>query len=362
MAYIGGSLNCNKATFQNSGNRSLVADGIRVNGVVHLGKGFISNGEVRLVGSRIGDSLDCSGGSFHNAGNRALHADRMEVEGCVFLRNGFQAEGIVDLTKTLIKGYFVHTGVESSEESIISFQAARIGVLWDDKKSWPNKGKLYLDGLEFERIHNQAPLDADSRIKWLRLQPDDKYFPQPYEQLAKVLKNMGHEEEAKKILIAKNEDPAYLKSMSWLAKRWHKLLGATIGYGHKPWKAMRYVVFFILLGTLLFNAGFKTEVMSPTKSDAYKTIPGTNIQYIRADYPEPYAFMYSLDLFLPIVNFRVAEYWQPNDNKTAQLNVFDLFSIPISGLFLQIYLWFHIALGWLLTSLLVVGLSGLVRR
>jgi hypothetical protein len=60
-------------------------------------------------------------------------------------------------------------------------------------------------------------------------------------------------------------------------------------------------------------------------------------------------FIYSLDVFLPISNFHQEEYWMPRAN-------------DVWGYLLLCYFWVHIALGWMLTTLGVAGLTGLVRK
>jgi hypothetical protein len=61
------------------------------------------------------------------------------------------------------------------------------------------------------------------------------------------------------------------------------------------------------------------------------------------DSPKFNSLVYSIDTFVPLVNLYQAKYWLPNNR------------------FLRLYHWVHIAFGWILTTLLVVGLTGLVR-
>ena len=100
---------------------------------------------------------------------------------------------------------------------------------------------------------------VQERIKWIRRQPADHFYPQPYEQLAAVLRKAGHETEARDILIAKNEDPERLKHMGWRARKWHRFLGRTIGYGYRPLKALGFMLGFVLAGWLLFYIGFPLQ-------------------------------------------------------------------------------------------------------
>ena len=151
-ANIGGTLDCKEGEFINPGGCALFADGINVKSTVLLRGGFKAKGEVRLPSATIGGNLDCSngpkketkGGEFINPEGRTLFADGLNVKGSVFLINGFKAEGKICLESAIINNNFVYTGVESPEKAILSLRSAKIGVLWDQKESWPKKGNLYL--------------------------------------------------------------------------------------------------------------------------------------------------------------------------------------------------------------------------
>jgi hypothetical protein len=59
--------------------------------------------------------------------------------------------------------------------------------------------------------------------------------------------------------------------------------------------------------------------------------------------------IYSLDVFLPIVDLRQESYWLPVAN------------LPKRGL-VEYYYWLHVTLGWVFTTLSVAGLTGLVKK
>ena len=65
--------------------------------------------------------------------------------------------------------------------------------------------------------------------------------------------------------------------------------------------------------------------------------------------------MYSVDTFVPLIDLHQSKYWLPNAKRGNKL-----LGLHIGGL-LRLYLWIHIVMGWALTTLLVVGLTGLVR-
>ena len=58
--------------------------------------------------------------------------------------------------------------------------------------------------------------------------------------------------------------------------------------------------------------------------------------------------MYSLDTFLPIVDFGQQQRWQPNTNGGL-------------GWFALVAYWFEVASGWFISTLFVIGFTRLVR-
>lgn len=109
-ANIGGDLQCNGGNFANPGKQALIADGIEVGGTVFMSEGFTAKGAVRLRGATIGGNLECGGGAFENPGRDALTADRMKVGGNVVMCESFTAKGEVRLLGADIGGDLVCRG------------------------------------------------------------------------------------------------------------------------------------------------------------------------------------------------------------------------------------------------------------
>ncbi len=353
-ATIGGYLDCDGGQFINKGAKALNAGAVKLNGSVYLSEGFKAEGEVNLVIATIGGDLGCSGGKFINKWATALSASGMKVKGNVYLRNGFKAEGEVDLIAATIDGHFQWRDVNSREKAMLNLRSATIGTLWDDANSWPDPGRLFLHGLVYNEIYADAPRDANSRTDWLRRQPD--FWPQPYEQLAAVLRKSGQERDARKILIAKNEDRARL-AKTWSEKCWYHVLGPMIGYGYRPLNALWGVAAFVALGWVLFGIGYRARLITPQSESAYvkgsvSTAEGRELSDV---YPRFNFLVYSVDTFVPLIDLHQAKYWLPNAHRGREL-----LKIKAGGL-LRLYLWIHITMGWALTMLLVAGLTGLVR-
>jgi hypothetical protein len=166
------------------------------------------------------------------------------------------------------------------------------------------------------------------------LQPKEQFHPQPYEQLAKVLRQQGREEDARQILIAKNDERVRLAKMSRCSRLWHRFLGWSLGYGYRPWRPLWGALFFAILGVVFFGRGHRNDLMQMKDGSLDRSF---NL------------IVYTIDLFVPVVNFHQAEAWWPDASRDRW------------GGWLRVYAWTHMAAGWVITTLLIVGLTGLVR-
>lgn len=371
-AAIGGNLECHGSEFSNANAQVLNADGVKVDGSVSLNNGFRAEGEVRFLGATIGSNLDCDDGHFRNEGRRALNADGLKVEGNVFLGEGFECVGEIDFTRARLGSLVFRPAVEP-REATLDLRSATIGTFWDDPASWPAPGNLFLHGLTYGELFHKASTDPEQRLAWLRRQPKDQFYPQPYEELAEVLRRSGHEEEGQRILIGRAKDHAEFlfgpegpKNTWWKCLRdvrwWsYRIWGPLIGYGYRPWRPIWPALVVMFLGCLFFWGGGVGNLMAPTKVAAYTPDGTCEQKEIAEDYPNYNPILYSIDSFVPLVDLRVATYYLPNANRGA--NVLRWAGLTLTwGSLLRFYLWIHIAAGWMLTTLLVVGLTGLVRR
>jgi hypothetical protein len=372
-ARIGGNLECTGTQLENPNGDALSADGMTVEGDVFLDQGFHATGEVRLLGVRIGGQLSCRGARLENPNGDALSADGMTVEGDLFLDEGFHATGKVRLLGSHIKGDLscrnarfenpngdaLNVQRSTVEGSIfldrselngaLNLQYSRLRVIVDDEGSWPQRGRLRIDGLEYEGFAgDRTPTDARRRLEWLRRQLPD-FRPQPYDQLARVFRRMGREADAVEVLIAKQEDLIRHGKLSWWGRLTRRILGVTIGHGYRSGRALLWSLAFVIAGALIFGWANARGLMAPSSpeilTDPLYRAGGT----IPPDYPRFEALAYSLDAFLPIVDLHQEGFWLPDAGKPF-------------GALVRIYLWIHIAAGWFLSTLFVSGVTGLVRR
>ncbi len=378
------STRLNSLSLQASRLPGVQADRLEAGGDVLL-RGAQVEGAARLLGARLGGDLSCAG-----AWLKALNLQGAMVAGALFLRGNARVTGLLNLTD------------------------ARVGSIVDAEESWPGQGNLVLDGCRYDRLGGTgSPLTAEARIKWLDLQDPAhwgvNFWPQPWEQCALVLREMGHAEEARKVLIEKEKrQRAALRrasgkagsgserALAWLlavmvfaALSWEAgsllsfaalsagaavlvaahvpairdaLFGALIAYGHRPRRAFLWLALAWFIGGVLSQAAADQGQIKPNNvravmSAAWSGCAGAANQpecFLEApegaSYPRFSAWIYSADTLLPIVDLELQNYWIPAEEAG-----------PL-GAFARWFLWAQIAFGWALSLLAVAGFSGLIRR
>lgn len=312
-ADIGGNLECNGAKFMNKKGNAFWGDGITTKGHIFLNQ-IESEGQFRLVSAHIGGDLYCDRASFKNKEETALRLRQATVEGRLCLNEIEKVEGKIDLSNT------------------------KTGAFRDDDKSWPDQGNLIINGFDYGSFADYTPTEIDTRLEWLKLQPQREYIPQPYQQLAKVYRKMGRDRDAKKVLLEKERMRREYGDIGELAKLWCWFLDFTIGYGYVIGRAVGFVAAIILLGTSIFYYSKECRILLETSAAA-------------SEIAKPYfnAFFYSIDMFVPFLDLQLEKYWMPD--ATTKL-----------GWWVQLYRYFHIISGWVFSTLLVAGFTGLIRR
>jgi len=359
-ASIGGQLDCSKGHFFNEKGYALFADGANITADVFLSYGFEAKGQVRLWGACIGGDLACNRGHFFNQEKYALVINGANIEGDVYFTNSFTAQGRVSLVSTRIDDTLYLKQINNPQQMILDLSFARVNTLADEAKSWPGENRLHLNGFTYNTISESSPPDSKQRLKWLRLQPEREFALQPYEHLAGVLRTNGHEDAAIEILIGKQRDRLSYGGLKGWELFWNRFLGKTIAYGYRPQRALWYSLVVVFLGTFFFWRGYEVGLISPSSNFAPFDESKLNSE-VAVNYPSFNPLIYSLDVFLPIVDFHQESHWLPNSKKRSDKTLPFLFKTR-SDILLRWYFWLHIVLGWVFTSLWVAGFTGLIRN
>jgi hypothetical protein len=145
-----------------------------------------------------------------------------------------------------------------------------------------------------------------------------------YDQLAAAYLRTGYEEAARKVRIAKQWHRRAVLNPAGRLLNW--LLYVTVGYGYRTWLAGAWLAGLIAIGTWVFSHAY------PDNMTPVSTHP-----------PAFHALAYTLDVLVPIVNLGQQNAWQPQD----------------SALY---WSWALTGAGWVLTTAVVAGLTGILKR
>lgn len=366
-ATIARSLECDRGRFEAtfvkdvpSSAVALRAEAIAVAGEVLLRKGFLAIGEVRLFGARIEHNLDCRAGTFrahkHTDSGAALVASRAKIKGDLLLSEGFVAEGPVLLDGVEIDGV-LRTG--KGQFRTLDLSDASAGLIADHADSWPDAGNLKLDGFAYNRI-SKGPHDADERVNWVERQKT--FARQPYRQLARVLEDTGDDVGAKRVLSA-------MQRKAWEGRgTWGRILGfilrVTIGYGYFPLRALRLLILLVLAGGIVYTLGYNFGSIVPNDKDAFSNFEKTCT--VPPQYERFSPITYSLENTLPLVKLGIQDKWTPAPERRATCWPARAIAwVPPAATHpgaIRIFRWFQICIGWLLGTLFVGGVTGVLRK
>jgi len=365
-AQLAADFDCAGATVSCTGELATDAVQVQVGGSVIL-RGAHFEGEVRLVASQIAADLDCTDALLVNPGLNALEMSRTVVGGAFFLRGKARVDGVLAMT------------------------GASVGTIHDQASCWPKAGELLLNRCLYGAFID-SPVDAESRLDWLARQTPQRwgedFWPQPYEQLATVFREMGHIEDSRSVLLVKERRQRRARRARARNPVWRTVfavqdtvLAATVGYGRQPLLALVWLLFFWALGVAVFANAERLGALKPNNAVVLRspewTLCGLDISEQRSlvssqepasglarkgqnqlecfldrweasSYPEFNPWMYSLDVLLPVLEMGQKAFWRPNPSKTGG-------QVAIS------YFYFQSVVGWALSLLAVAGFSGLVK-
>jgi len=423
-AQIGDDLDCEGGQFEVNEGNALFAAGADVKGGVFLSGAFKATGRVSLLDAHIGGSLGCVAGHFEVKEGDALAADRIDVKGSVFLGGGFKATGRVRLLGAKIGGnlectrgqFEAPTGSALSLDRAIVQGAwhlyelpqplrvdashADVAVLIDDLSAWA-PGSV-LDGFRYTTLGGRASTTGTDRLKWLGKQPGEQlgngysgidFRPQPWRQLQRVLRDMGHTEDAKQVGIAFEDHlraigrlgqsppgtPAPLAALKRVvAKAGHFTFGLLAGYGYRPIRLLGWMagVWFVCGAMYWWLALPPRSAMAPSdplvfQNPAYREClpdkdpkPGNwyLCDALRGEYATFSPLAFSLDVMLPVVDLGQEKSWGTFVPTPREKPLEELFGHFHWGHVARLLIWFEILFGWLSSLLLVAIVSGFSRR
>jgi hypothetical protein len=372
---IGGDLACTGGKFgraPTSRGEALNAESAQVAGHAFLNDGFAAEGEVWLLGIKVGGDLNCAGGTF-----KSLSADYANIKRSVFLNKQFTIAGTVRLPCAQIGGSVMLDGgkfgelylqnatigenlfldeIQITEGMTIDLRNASADTLCDDPESWPTRGKLHLNGFLYRHISSGTKAtSAKMRLEWLGRQGE--FRGQPYRQLAKVLREMGDDRGARLVGFQMESRRRRHEDHTWRSRIAGWVLKATIGYGVYPLRVVWWLLGLTIFGAALFHYAYQAGAMTPAGQTAY-------VYFQQHHEPPPYekqfnCVVYSLENSVPVLRLGQDSNWTPDPAARNSARVPWWLTVPS---LLRCFRWTQIIIGWILGTLFVAGVTGVVRK
>lgn len=216
----------------------------------------------------------------------------------------------------------------------VTLRQVRCTVLDDNEVFWGATGRIDLEEFRYDSLRHPIDLrddgEVDRRLRWLRQAMRRTYRPGPYDQFAEMLRAGGNDEHAATVLVEKQrlryravaEGRRRLRPLVLL---WSWLQRAMVGYGYRPARALAWLVVAWLLGSIWFATGPELEEINADDELSWN------------------AWLYTIDLVVPIVDFGNKNRWNPPG----------LSQWIASGL---------IVTGWVLATTVAAGVTRLLKR
>ena len=381
-ARITGQLDLKGAKLSKPDGHALALDRAEITGGAFL-TGLEATGEVRAPGARITGQLDLRGAKLTNPDGVALSLDRAEITGNAVL-TALEATGEVrapgariagqldlrgakltnpggnalDLSNATLNTVFLNEAITAEGRMNLSFASVRVLSVGAKKSA---KGLPLLSGAQgwtVGAVHGFLRTDRNSARDWLdtldtpaRTSGRKDFAAQPWKELAKIYDQIGQPEDGRRLRFWAAQRTTRVTPLTSKLIRWP--YAALVGYGYYPalillWLTALWISVFVL-------CSLNAPAFTPTDLRVSTTtiVIGSQSEEVRVtgatatplNYPSFNAALFAVDTAIPAAATGQAAAWRVTDNAW------------LPGIFAFIK-----GFAWVLTALLLAGVTGLLRK
>jgi hypothetical protein len=255
-ASIGGQFWLNNAEVHSTVDWAINAPTAIITGGVYA-RGLTAHGGLNLFAAVVGESIELRAAALRSCHRPALRAPGIRLGGDLLLDEAARLAGDVDLTRAEVGGSLTMAGATLDNDTTISLRHASIGVLdmtalcpppaavdlhaasiatiRDEPRTWPQR--FTFDMLTYQDLDPVLP--AAERLAWLA-RGSDGYHPQPFEHLAAHYRQLGHDRDARAVLVAHHR--LRRRALRPLGRVWGYIEDVAVGYGYLPARALGWLL------------------------------------------------------------------------------------------------------------------------
>jgi hypothetical protein len=372
-ARITGQLALTGANLTNPDGNALSLDGAQIDGGAFL-RNLTATGAVRALGARITGQLALTGANLTNPKGDALSLDRAQIDGGAVL-DDLTATGAVralgaritgqlrfrgakltnpkghalDLDGAQIDGLFLGTDSGGRMSGGLSLAQAHIGVL---SAHGTLAAPLFAAGWKLGDVHGVIRESGRTARVWLD-SDTGTFSSQAWHELAALFDRVGQPTEARRLRFEAARRTT--RHAPWYAKPLRWAYGVTVGHGYYPLRAAGWLaaIFFAALlltsnvpqvfGPADLSAAVPASVLNAAPRDELPT-GADSCEELEPGYPCFAPVQLAVSVAVPVVDTVQASAWQPVG--AAALTVVGVLRVA----------------AWVLTALLLAGVTGLLRR
>ncbi len=258
---------------------------------------------------------------------------------------------------------------EIEEERVKKKEAKKLPVIPTNFTTAHERESFYVeyDRLRFKR-DDEDNTKRDSAVR--------RFKPQPYLQLAKTYRAAGYQAAARKVIVRLERNETRYSDIGGFAILWRWLLDLTIQYGHALFRPIIILAVWVALSATVFELAYDYgKIVQFKESKNSASIPGQSgtATASKKNMPVPQfnSLVFAIDTLVPIVDLNQKKNWTVNPISASGVHdpagsaglseAIDLVKRQWPDWGAALLLIFNTFFGWLMTTLFVAGVSGLIR-
>lgn len=265
-------------------------------------------------------------------------------------------------------GTFKWGQIEHPERTKLILTRTTVKGFVDEKKSWPAKGNLSVEGFTYGQIALEVPnalrvgqekdpqsgggMDPSDRIAWLKLQSDQSQsVSQPWLELSQFVRARGNVPGAKRVIYEMKRMQARRSGVGTRTTSWiYDIIE------ENPLRLFLPVCLLWMFGWVIFWRARRMAAMAPTEKEAFAHFEEHGKE--PGHYPPFSAAVYTLENVLPVVKLGQDAAWAPNPRVQPPRRNMPHHLIPRwSYGWLAALRWSLIVIGWVM-ALILAGAIG----